>query len=120
MTNTRPFNDFWSSVVFVRNCIHDWFSHCKQGMRLLLAIRHCPSTSTLSRYNLCRALHTARQKENKQTLSFEELGVDHYVLKGVKRAFPHVETPTPLQLNFIPAILEGRDVLIKDNTGTGK
>ena len=61
-----------------------------------------------------------RQKENKQTLSFEELGVDHYVLKGVRRAFPHVETPTSLQSNFIPAILQGRDVLIKDNTGTGK
>jgi superfamily II DNA/RNA helicase len=89
-------------------------------MRLLLVNRHRPAASILPRYNLYRALHNIRQKENKQSLSFEELGVDHYVLKGVRRAFPHVETPTPLQSNFIPAVLEGRDVLIKDNTGTGK
>ena len=89
-------------------------------MRLLLVKRHHLSAFILSRYNLYHALHTLRQKEIKQTLSFEELGVDHYVLKSVRRAFPHVETPTFLQSNFIPAVLEGRDVLIKDNTGTGK
>lgn len=88
-------------------------------MLMLLVNRHRLSISTLPRYNLYHALHTAQQKD-KPTLSFEELGIDHYVLKGVQRAFPHVETPTPLQSNFIPAVLEGRDVLIKDNTGTGK
>jgi superfamily II DNA/RNA helicase len=85
---------------------------------MFLVNRHRLFVSTLPRYKLYHALH-GRQKD-KPTLSFEELGVDHYVLKGVQRAFPHVETPTPLQSNFIPAVLEGRDVLIKDNTGTGK
>ena len=89
-------------------------------MGLLLVNRYRLSVSTLSRYNLYHALHTMRQKEHKQNPSFEDLGIDHYVLKGVRRAFPHVEVPTPLQSNFIPAVLEGRDVLIKDNTGTGK
>ena len=87
-------------------------------MLLLNRRRLCASTSL--RYNLYHALHTGRQKVTQPTLSFEELGVDQHVLKGVRTAFPHVETPTPLQSNFIPAILEGRDVLIKDNTGTGK
>jgi len=89
-------------------------------MPFLSVNRHRLSASTLSRYNLRHALHMLHQKDNKPTLSFEELGVDHHVLKGVRRAFPHVEMPTPLQSNFIPAVLEGRDVLIKDNTGTGK
>ena len=88
-------------------------------MPILLLNRRRLFVSTLPRYNLCHALHTGRRKAE-PTLSFEELGVDHYVLKGVQRAFPHVETPTPLQSKFIPAVLEGRDVLIKDNTGTGK
>lgn len=87
---------------------------------MLLLNRRRLSASTLPRYNLYHALHTGRRKDNEPTLSFEELGVDDYVLRGVRRAFPHVETPTPLQSNFIPAVLEGRDVLIKDNTGTGK
>jgi superfamily II DNA/RNA helicase len=89
-------------------------------MHLLLTNRYRLFTLILSRYNLYHPLHTLRPKENKQTLSFEELGVDSFVLKGAQRAFPHVETPTPLQSNFIPAVLQGRDVLIKDNTGTGK
>lgn len=89
-------------------------------MHLLPVNRYRLSILILPRYNLYRALHTIRQKENRPTLTFEELGVDYYVLRGVQRAFPHVETPTPLQSKFIPAVLEGRDVLIKDNTGTGK
>ena len=87
---------------------------------MLLLNRRRLSASTLPRYILHQALHIGRPKDNQPILSFEELGVDQYVLKGVRRAFPHVETPTPLQSKFIPAVLEGRDVLIKDNTGTGK
>ena len=38
-------------------------------------------------------------------------------LRGV---FPHVAKPMKTQARLIPAILSGKDVLLKDHTGTGK
>lgn len=37
-----------------------------------------------------------------------------------KNIFSSIETPTPVQSISIPAMIEGRDVLIQSNSGTGK
>lgn len=52
--------------------------------------------------------------------TFESLGVDEFVVRGVKRAFPHINGPTIMQKEFIPAIMSGKDILLQDQTGTGK
>jgi hypothetical protein len=55
-----------------------------------------------------------------QPPTFESIGVDEFVTRGLEKAFPHIQIPTPTQEQFIPAILSGKDVLIQDRTGTGK
>jgi superfamily II DNA/RNA helicase len=52
--------------------------------------------------------------------TFESLGVDKFVVRGLKRAFPHISSPTLMQKEFIPAVMSGNDVLLQDRTGTGK
>ncbi|MBB4210237.1 superfamily II DNA/RNA helicase [Rhodothalassium salexigens DSM 2132] len=50
--------------------------------------------------------------------SFEHLGLSADLLKAVTEA--GYETPTPIQRQAIPAVLQGRDVLGIAQTGTGK
>ena len=52
------------------------------------------------------------------TTSFAELGLDEHILSGVEAL--GFTTPTPVQAQAIPAILEGRDVVASAQTGTGK
>ena len=49
---------------------------------------------------------------------FSELGLSEQLLKAVDEQ--GYKTPTPIQAQAIPAILEGRDVLAGAQTGTGK
>jgi ATP-dependent RNA helicase DDX56/DBP9 len=50
--------------------------------------------------------------------SFASLGLDSRLLQGIaKQKF---EKPTPVQLKAIPLTLQGRDVLARARTGTGK
>lgn len=50
--------------------------------------------------------------------SFASLGLDSRLLQGIaKQKF---EKPTSVQLNAIPLALQGRDVLARARTGTGK
>jgi ATP-dependent RNA helicase RhlE len=51
-------------------------------------------------------------------LSFDNLGLDARLLKGV-RALGY-STPSPIQEQAIPAVLDGRDVVGCAQTGTGK
>jgi ATP-dependent RNA helicase RhlE len=51
-------------------------------------------------------------------MSFSELGLMPELARAV--ADKGYETPTPIQLQAIPAVLEGRDVLASAQTGTGK
>lgn len=53
-------------------------------------------------------------------ITFEELGVREPLVAALHVAYPNVRFPTVSQTEFIPAILSGRDVLLKDATGTGK
>ena len=51
-------------------------------------------------------------------MSFDELGLRVELLKAVKSK--GYTTPTPIQTRVIPAILGGRDILARAQTGTGK
>ncbi len=51
-------------------------------------------------------------------MTFEELGLSEAVLQAVKDC--GYETPTPIQEQAIPRVLEGRDVIGASQTGTGK
>lgn len=50
--------------------------------------------------------------------TFEQLGLNDQILKAIK----HIgyETPSPIQQQAIPVMLEGRDILGQAQTGTGK
>ena len=50
--------------------------------------------------------------------SFEELGLNSKLLKALKDV--GYETPSPIQSQSIPPLLEGRDIIGQAQTGTGK
>jgi hypothetical protein len=52
--------------------------------------------------------------------SFEDIGILSPISAAIRTAFPNVKIPTESQSRFIPAILSGNDVLLKDEPGTGK
>ncbi|KAG6841921.1 hypothetical protein C0991_005101 [Blastosporella zonata] len=56
----------------------------------------------------------------KKTVTFEDLGLHPPITASLRTAFPNVTSPTETQAMFIPAILSGKDVLLKDETGSGK
>ncbi|KAF9462129.1 P-loop containing nucleoside triphosphate hydrolase protein [Collybia nuda] len=52
--------------------------------------------------------------------TFRDLGLHPPIVSALQSAFPNVQYPTEVQAKFIPAILGGKDVLLKDATGSGK
>ncbi|KAE8010404.1 hypothetical protein FH972_006775 [Carpinus fangiana] len=61
----------------------------------------------------------ARNEEyEEEEQSFEELGLDPRLIRAlIKKG---IEKPTPIQLVAIPLILEGKDVVARAKTGSGK
>lgn len=55
-----------------------------------------------------------------KAFGFRELGIHDVVSSSLETAYPDVKRPTLSQADFIPAILQGKDVLLHDATGTGK
>ncbi|MDA0910208.1 MAG: DEAD/DEAH box helicase [Proteobacteria bacterium] len=53
-----------------------------------------------------------------QELSFHNLGLNEQLLSAIEAM--GYQTPTPIQANTIPFVLQGRDVLGQAQTGTGK
>lgn len=51
-------------------------------------------------------------------MSFTNLGLSESLLKAVKEQ--GYDTPTPIQLQAIPSVIEGKDILAAAKTGTGK
>ena len=51
-------------------------------------------------------------------MTFEELQLAPAILKAVREQ--GYDTPTPIQAQAIPAVLEGHDLLAGAQTGTGK
>lgn len=56
--------------------------------------------------------------DNSPSLTFNELSLSDSVMKAVKKV--GYETPSPIQAEIIPHVLEGRDVIGQAQTGTGK
>ncbi|TKA51473.1 ATP-dependent RNA helicase dbp9, partial [Cryomyces minteri] len=50
--------------------------------------------------------------------NFQDLGLDARILQGIARE--KFSTPTPVQGKAIPLALEGKDVLARSKTGSGK
>ena len=51
---------------------------------------------------------------------FRELGIRDGIANAIEKSFPNVQRPTIAQADYIPAILNGKDVILYDQTGTGK
>ena len=51
-------------------------------------------------------------------MSFASLGLSDALVRA--GAAPGYTTPTPVQTHAIPAVLEGRDLMVAAQTGTGK
>jgi len=56
--------------------------------------------------------------EKRNSMSFASLGLSAPILKAV--ADQGYDTPSPIQVQAIPAVLEGKDVMAAAQTGTGK
>ena len=52
--------------------------------------------------------------------NFEQLHFQRDVVKALHLAYPSVKNPTLVQRRLINAVLSGKDVLLRDKTGTGK
>lgn len=55
---------------------------------------------------------------DKKEVTFSGLGLDPRLLQGIAKQNFH--TPTPVQSKAIPLALDGRDVLARAKTGSGK
>lgn len=79
---------------------------------------------TFSRRTLCLRLTQVRTvhftKLGSHNASFEAIGIDRMVARALGSAFPNIQQPTAAQAQFIPAVLQGKDVLLKGETGSGK
>lgn len=60
------------------------------------------------------------EKKKKKNLveSFEELGLNEEVMGAVREM--KIEVPTEIQCIGIPAVLEGKSVILGSHTGSGK
>ena len=59
-----------------------------------------------------------REVETDDGPTFEQLGLNAALLKSIKDV--GYEAPTPIQIEVIPALLAGRDVIAQAQTGSGK
>jgi len=57
-------------------------------------------------------------QDNAQTITFDDLGLKKEVLKSIK--FAGFVTPSPIQAQAIPVILNNKDMVGQAHTGTGK
>ncbi|KAJ6621624.1 P-loop containing nucleoside triphosphate hydrolase protein [Mycena sp. CBHHK59/15] len=55
-----------------------------------------------------------------KALSFEDLGLHPPIVSSLQAAFPDIRRPTQAQGKLIPAVLSGQDILLQDQTGSGK
>lgn len=58
------------------------------------------------------------EQEGDEEQSFEELGVDPRLIRALNKK--NINKPTPIQRVAIPLILEGKDVVARAKTGSGK
>ncbi|KAJ7092613.1 P-loop containing nucleoside triphosphate hydrolase protein [Mycena epipterygia] len=56
----------------------------------------------------------------KSKSSFGALGLHPPIVSALRTAFPNIKHPTKIQAVLIPAVLDGRDIFLQDQTGSGK
>jgi superfamily II DNA/RNA helicase len=69
--------------------------------------------------NFCAYFSSSHLHETK-TPTFESVGVRPNVVTALHAAFPNVKHPTGMQAQLIKTVMSGDDILLKDQTGTGK
>ncbi|RUS18589.1 P-loop containing nucleoside triphosphate hydrolase protein [Endogone sp. FLAS-F59071] len=83
---------------------------------------------SLKTHQIVRCLVTSYQEqilkmndsqEKDSATDFESLGIRPPICDSLRTNF-NIIAPTPAQSILIPAILSGRDILLRDHTGTGK
>lgn len=57
---------------------------------------------------------------SKPVFSFEDAGLRPPLAQAVYAAFPNVKSPTEIQSTLISSVLEGKDIILQDETGSGK
>ncbi|ONK65119.1 uncharacterized protein A4U43_C07F33870 [Asparagus officinalis] len=62
--------------------------------------------------------HNPKEEEEDEEVSFEELGLDPRLIRALSKQC--ITKPTPIQREGIPLILEGKDVVARAKTGSGK
>ncbi|XP_042882660.1 probable ATP-dependent RNA helicase DDX56 [Penaeus japonicus] len=65
-----------------------------------------------------QGMEEVKQEEDEKTLQFHEMGLDDRILEAIARL--RWGEPTLIQEKAIPYVLEGKDVLAKARTGSGK
>lgn len=60
----------------------------------------------------------AEVEKQQDPSTFSDLGLDSRLLQGIAKQ--NFQTPTPVQCKAIPLAIEGRDILARAKTGTGK
>ncbi|MEO1937536.1 MAG: DEAD/DEAH box helicase, partial [Sulfurimonas sp.] len=61
---------------------------------------------------------TNETTNEEKVMTFEELGLKPQLLKSIKEA--GFTAPSPIQVQAIPVILAGKDIVGQAHTGTGK
>ncbi|XP_063585296.1 probable ATP-dependent RNA helicase DDX56 [Penaeus indicus] len=75
----------------------------------------CKQTATMDK---SQEMSEVKQEEDENTLQFHEMGLDDRILEAIARL--RWGEPTLIQEKAIPYVLEGKDVLAKARTGSGK
>lgn len=62
--------------------------------------------------------NTESNEESADSMTFESMGLDQRLLQAISRL--QFSKPTPVQEKAIPLALEGKDILARAKTGSGK
>jgi len=52
--------------------------------------------------------------------SFRLIGLEPNLVEALRKAFPNIKRPTKVQESLVTEMLGGRDILLRDRTGSGK
>ncbi|KAJ3935450.1 MAG: P-loop containing nucleoside triphosphate hydrolase protein [Lentinula lateritia] len=69
---------------------------------------------------ISKAAENYQHSPLKPVLSFEDAGLRPSLAQAVYTAFPNVKSPTEIQSTLISSVLEGKDIILQDETGSGK
>src|SRR5471032_2278068 len=90
-------------------------------LAVILALRHCDQSPAAVYQSDCLRLApcvATGRSFRKVTMSFSSLGLSDAIVRAVTEA--GYTTPTPIQMQAIPAVMNGGDLLAGAQTGTGK